>query len=104
EIVKDVQDLVGDHDRRTLPATIGTPRALALAAIALLVAVALSFYAGAGFDGDARSGYLALVAAADAVMLYGLWQAQQGDARTGQKLLKQGMWVAMAAFIVGAGL
>ena len=104
EIVKDIQDLAGDRDRRTLPATIGTPRALALAAIALLAAVALSFYAGAGFDGDARSGYLALVATADAVMLYGLWQAQQGDARTGQKLLKQGMWVAMAAFIVGAGL
>ena len=57
-----------------------------------------------GFDGDARSGYLALVATADAVMLYGLWQARQGDARAGQKLLKQGMWVAMAAFIVGSGL
>ena len=56
------------------------------------------------FDGDARSGYLALVAAANAVMLYGLWQARQGDARTGQKLLKQGMWIAMVAFIAGAGL
>ncbi|OIR13062.1 MAG: hypothetical protein BEU05_00045 [Marine Group III euryarchaeote CG-Bathy2] len=104
EIVKDVQDLAGDRDRRTLPATIGTPRALALAAVALLVAVILSFRAAAGFDGDARSGYLVLVAAADAVMLYGLWLAWRGDARAGQKLLKQGMWVAMAAFIVGAGL
>ena len=104
EIVKDIQDLAGDRDRRTLPATIGTPRALALATGALLAAVALSFYAAAGFDGDARSGYLALVATADAVMLYGLWQARQGDARVGQKLLKQGMWVAMAAFIVGSGL
>ena len=104
EIVKDVQDLAGDADRRTLPATIGTGRALALAAVALLAAIALSFYAGAGFDGGARSGYLILVTAANAVMLYGLWQAWQGDARAGQKLLKQGMWVAMGAFIVGAGL
>ena len=45
-----------------------------------------------------------VVAAAVAVMLCGLWQARQGDARAGQKLLKQGMWVAMAAFIVGSGL
>src|SRR5437899_8453129 len=43
EITKDIEDLRGDVDRRTLPRRIGASRAGTLAAIALAVGVVLSF-------------------------------------------------------------
>ena len=104
ELLKDVQDLAGDSDRRTLPARIGPAATLQLATVVLLLAVALSLTAYAQFDGRGATAYLALVILADGWMLNGCRLALAGDPRAGQQALKQGMGVAMLAFIAGAAL
>ena len=104
ELLKDVQDLAGDSDRRTLPARIGPAATLQVATVVLLLAVALSLTAYAQFNGRGAAAYLALVIAADGWMLNGCRLALGGDARGGQRALKQGMGVAMLAFIAGAAL
>jgi geranylgeranylglycerol-phosphate geranylgeranyltransferase len=71
EIVKDIQDLEGDRDRRTLPSRIG-----------------ISY---------------SLNTLANAVMLFGIYNARKEDYFMGQKNIKQGMGIAMLAFIVAAG-
>jgi geranylgeranylglycerol-phosphate geranylgeranyltransferase len=100
EIVKDVEDVDGDRAEglRTLPIAVGERRALLLAAGALAVAVAASplpFVFGA--FGVA---YLAVVVPADAVMGAGMYRSF-ADSATGQRLLKAGMFLAAAAFVVG---
>ena len=104
ELLKDVQDLAGDSDRRTLPARIGPAATLQLATVLLLLAVALSLTAYAQFDGRGATAYLALVILADGWMLNGCRLALAGDPRAGQQALKQGMGIAMLAFIAGAAL
>ena len=104
ELLKDVQDLAGDSDRRTLPARIGPAATLQLATVVLLLAVALSLTAYAQFDGRGATAYLALVILADGWMLNGCRLALAGDPRAGQQALKQGMGIAMLAFIAGAAL
>lgn len=100
EVTKDVEDVAGDREEglRTLPIVIGERRSLALGIAVLAVAVAASVvpYLVGGFG----IAYLALVLPADAVML---WGAARGfsDPSVGQARLKQGMFLATAAFIAG---
>ncbi|MFC7045216.1 geranylgeranylglycerol-phosphate geranylgeranyltransferase [Halobacteriaceae archaeon GCM10025711] len=100
EIIKDVEDVDGDREEglNTLPIAVGERRSLWVAAVLLVVAVAASPvpYLQATFG----VAYLVFVLPADAVMLYAARRSFV-DPTAGQRLLKYGMYLAAAAFIVG---
>ncbi len=102
ELVKDVEDLEGDRDRRTLPARIGPRPVLWLALGVMLAGAALSLPAALLYDGRGYVAYLALVVLADVIMLLGTVMGLRGDANLGQRLLKRGMALALLAFLAGA--
>jgi len=104
EIIKDIQDLEGDRDRRTLPASIGIENSLRVAILFLLIAIGLSYTAMDQFDGVASNAYLGGITLANGTMLFGIYNAKQEDYFGGQKNIKQGMGIAMLAFIAAAGL
>jgi len=104
EIVKDVQDLEGDKDRFTLPARIGIGTSLNLATIILLVAIGLSYTAMGQFENMAWNAYVGGITLANGTMLFGIYNAKQEKYFMGQKNIKQGMGIAMLAFIAAAGL
>ena len=104
EIVKDIQDLEGDTDRLTLPARIGITKSLFFAGSLLAVAWSLSFTAITQFSGMGGNAYAIGVSIANVIMLIGFQNARNGDYFSGQKKIKQGMGVAMLAFIAAAGL
>ena len=104
EIVKDIQDLEGDRDRRTLPSRIGSTYSLNIAILILLIAIGLSYTAINQFDGNALNAYAGGITLANAIMLFGIYNSRNEDYFMGQKNIKQGMGIAMLAFIVAAGL
>ena len=104
EIVKDIQDLEGDKDRFTLPTKIGISASLNLATLILLVAIGLSYTAMGQFENMAWNAYVGGITLANGTMLFGIYNANQEDYFMGQKNIKQGMGIAMLAFIVAAGL
>ena len=104
EIVKDIQDLEGDRDRRTLPSRIGISYSLNIAILILLIAIGLSYTAINQFDGNALNAYAGGITLANAIMLFGIYNSRKEDYFMGQKNIKQGMGIAMLAFIVAAGL
>ena len=104
EIIKDIQDLEGDRDRRTLPASIGIENSMRVAILFLLIAIGLSYTAMDQFDGMASNAYLGGITLAYGTMLFGIYNAKQEDYFGGQKNIKQGMGMAMLAFIAAAGL
>jgi len=104
EIVKDIQDLEGDKDRFTLPAKIGIDMSLNLATLILLVAIGLSYTAMGQFENMAWNAYVGGITLANGTMLFGIYNANQEDYFMGQKNIKQGMGIAMLAFIVAASL
>ena len=99
EITKDIEDLRGDVDRRTLPRRIGASRAGTLAAIALVVGVGLSFLPL--YYGVLLLGYAVLVVPADGMFIYAALHSAANPARS-QRVTKYGMVVALAAFLAGA--
>ena len=104
EIVKDIQDLEGDKDRFTLPAKIGIDMSLNLATLILLVAIGLSYTAMSQFENMAWNAYVGGITLANGTMLFGIYNANQENYFMGQKNIKQGMGIAMLAFIVAASL
>lgn len=104
EIIKDIQDLEGDKDRFTLPARIGISKSLIVAGAILITAVSLSYTAAPQFDGMALNAYLVGISAANIMMLIGFQNARNENYFSGQKSIKQGMGIAMLAFIASAGL
>jgi geranylgeranylglycerol-phosphate geranylgeranyltransferase len=100
EIIKDVEDVVGDREEglRTLPIVVGERPALWVGVAVLAVAVLASPmpYLLGTFD----VAYLALVVPADAVMLYACYESF-ADPTAGQNHIKYGMFLAAAAFVVG---
>ena len=104
EIIKDIQDLEGDRDRRTLPSRIGISYSLNVAILILLIAIGLSYTAINQFNGNALNAYAGGITLANATMLFGIYNARKEDYFMGQKNIKQGMGIAMLAFIVAAGL
>ena len=104
EIIKDIQDLEGDRDRRTLPASIGIENSMRVAILFLLIAIGLSYTAMDQFDGMASNAYLGGITLANGTMLFGIYNAKQEDYFGGQKNIKQGMGMAMLAFIAAASL
>ena len=104
EIIKDIQDLEGDKDRFTLPARIGIDASLNIAIGILIIAILLSYTAINLFENMAFNVYIAGISLANGVMAFGLYNAKQEDYFMGQKNIKQGMGIAMLAFIVTAAL
>ena len=104
EIIKDIQDLEGDRGRRTLPASIGIENSMRVAILFLLIAIGLSYTAMNQFDGMASNAYLGGITLANGTMLFGIYNAKQEDYFGGQKNIKQGMGIAMLAFIAAVGL
>ena len=104
EIIKDIQDLEGDKDRFTLPARIGIDASLNIAIGILIIAILLSYTAINLFENMALNVYIAGISLANGVMAFGLYNAKQEDYFMGQKNIKQGMGIAMLAFIVTAAL
>ena len=104
EIIKDIQDLEGDRDRRTLPSRIGIDFSLNIAIVILLIAIGLSYTAINQFDNNAMSAYVGGITLANALMIFGSYNAKNKDYFMGQKNIKQGMGLAKLAFIVAAGL
>jgi geranylgeranylglycerol-phosphate geranylgeranyltransferase len=100
EIIKDVEDLEGDREEglNTLPIAIGERRALAVAAVLLVVAVLASPFPY--LMGYFEETYLLLVVPANAVMLYAAYESFE-DPTAGQSHLKYGMFLAAVAFIAG---
>lgn len=99
EITKDIEDLRGDVDRRTLPQRIGSRRAGAVAATALLIGVALSLIPLA--LGVLSWGYAVLVILADGMFIYAALHSAPNPSRS-QRVTKYGMIIALAAFLAGA--
>src|SRR5467141_2095243 len=101
EITKDIEDMRGDVDRRTLPRRIGASRAGVLAGLALALCVALSFlplyFVVLGV------GYAVLVLPADGMFIYAALHSAANPARS-QRVTKYAMIVALAAFLAGAFL
>ena len=104
EIVKDIQDLEGDRDRKTLPTRIGVNNALNFSTFILLIAIGLSYTAINSFENMARIAYVGGITLANGMMLLGIYNSKLEDYFTGQKNIKQGMGLAMLAFILAAGL
>ena len=104
EIIKDIQDLEGDKDRFTLPAKIGIDMSLNLATLILLVAIGLSYTAMSQFENMAWNAYVSGITLANGTMLFGIYNANQENYFMSQKNIKQGMGIAMLAFIVAASL
>ena len=104
EIIKDIQDLEGDRGRRTLPSSIGIENSMMVAIAILLIAIGLSYTAMGQFDDRASYAYLGGITLANGTMLFGIYNARQEDYFSGQKNIKQGMGIAMLAFIAAAGL
>ena len=104
EIIKDIQDLEGDLDRKTLPSRIGIDYSLNIAIMILVIAVTLSYTAISQFEGNALSAYIGGITFANVIMFLGIYNAKKEDFFMGQKNIKQGMGIAMLAFIVAAGL
>ena len=101
EITKDIEDMRGDVDRRTLPRRIGASRAGAVAALALALCVALSFLPP--YFGVLGIGYAILVLPADGMFIYAALHSATNPARS-QRVTKYAMIVALAAFLAGAFL
>ncbi|SIR87967.1 geranylgeranylglycerol-phosphate geranylgeranyltransferase [Haladaptatus litoreus] len=100
EVIKDIEDLVGDREEglNTLPIAIGERSALAMATAVLLVAIVASPVPYVlGTFGVA---YLVIVAPAILVTLYAGYLSYTDPAES-QSLLKYGMYISVAAFVVG---
>lgn len=99
EVTKDIEDMRGDVDRRTIPQRIGARRAGHVAAAALVLGVVLSFLPL--YYGVLLLGYAALVIPADGMFIYAAFHSVANPARS-QRVTKYGMIIALAAFLAGA--
>jgi geranylgeranylglycerol-phosphate geranylgeranyltransferase len=100
EIVKDVEDLVGDRTggAATLPIRCGVTASLVVATLFMLAAVVISplpFIIGA-----LGPAYLGIVLIADAILLYGSALSWSAPSKASE-LIKYGMLVVLVAYLVG---
>ncbi|MFW6448205.1 MAG: UbiA family prenyltransferase [Halobacteriota archaeon] len=100
EVVKDIEDLPGDRAAglRTLPVAVGVRGAWIAAGVALGLGGLVSPVPY--LDGTFGIWYLVGLAPAIAVMGLG-WLVGRGDPSAGQRRLKVGMYLALAAFVLG---
>ena len=100
EIVKDVEDLLGDTQAgaSTLPIRYGVAPSLAVATFFMLAAVAISPLPYAiSILGPA---YLGIIVLADSILLYGALLSWRAPSRA-SAIIKYGMFVVLLAYIIG---
>lgn len=98
EVAKDIEDMAGDVDRRTLPQRIGARPAGVVAALAFAGGVALSVVPWS--SGLVAPAYAAIVVVADGMFIYAALHSAARPARA-QRVAKYAMVVALAAFLAG---
>lgn len=98
EVLKDIEDIKGDKDRRTLPMTMGVRRASWVSAGFFIAAVALSPLPYIIRMWSIH--YLAMVLVADAIFIY-VAVTSFNNPSNAQKASKLAMLVALAAFVAG---
>lgn len=98
EVTKDIEDMAGDIDRRTLPQRIGAKAAGGVAATAFVAGTVLSLvpWLYAVFP----LAYLVAVLPADGMFIYAALYSAANPARS-QRVTKYAMIVALLAFLVG---
>ncbi len=99
EVVKDVEDIRGDSNQKSLPKIIGVKNANAIALVLLLIAVVLSIIAYWPLQ-LLGLGYFVVVLVADAVFLSSLPLLFKSPKKA-RRVWKYGMMIALIAFIVG---
>ena len=99
EVTKDIEDMAGDVDRRTLPRRMGAVPAGRIAAAALLAGVALSAVPWAA--SILSWAYTLVVLPADGMFIYAAFYSAAKPARS-QRVTKYAMVVALLAFLAGA--
>lgn len=98
EVAKDIEDMAGDVDRRTLPQRIGARPAGVVAALAFAGGVAFSVVPWS--SGLVAPAYAAIVVVADGMFIYAALHSAARPARA-QRVAKYAMVVALAAFLAG---
>ncbi|HEX9339621.1 MAG TPA: geranylgeranylglycerol-phosphate geranylgeranyltransferase [Thermoplasmata archaeon] len=99
EVTKDIEDVRGDVDRRTLPQRIGKRRAGIVAGAILAVGVLLSVLPL--YLGLLSVGYAVVVIPADGMFIYAALHSAANPSRSA-RVTKYAMIVALAAFLAGA--
>ncbi|MHB8606417.1 MAG: UbiA family prenyltransferase [Thermoplasmatota archaeon] len=98
EILKDIEDMDADFDRRTLPQRVGGAAAAGIAALVLGVAILLSplpiLYRALGWP------YLPIIVVADAGLILAMFAGHKKP-RLAQMSVKISMLIALAAFAIG---
>ena len=99
EVTKDIEDVAGDVDRRTLPQRIGIVPAGRVAAVALAAGVILS--AVPWYTNLLPLAYVAVVLPADGMFIYAAFYSAAKPTRS-QRVIKYAMVLALIAFLAGA--
>ncbi len=98
EVMKDIEDMVGDINRRTLPKRIGKRNAALVAFSSVLISILLSPIPYLYFSFSIH--YLLAVLVSDGIFIYAaLIQFQ--DPHRGQKYAKLGMLLGLVAYLIG---
>jgi len=101
EIIKDVEDMEGDIDRRTLPMKIGKKLSTVFASVFLLIAITISPIPYLYFHWNIY--YLIAVLLADILFLVSIIFSFNNPKR-GQEFIKFGMLVGLVAFLIGGAV
>ncbi len=98
EVMKDVEDMAGDINRKTLPKKIGKKKSQIIAAVFIYVAISLSPLPYILFSFSIY--YLIVVAIADAIFIYATL-IQFKNEHLGQRWVKNGMLVGLISYLIG---
>lgn len=101
EIIKSIEDVRGDHDRRTVPRIVGVRTAGMIAGLCIGMAVIFSLLPAFLLDIFQSLYYLPAVLVADAVFIYSVWVLFRNPSMA-SKATKLAMLLALAAFLLGA--
>lgn len=98
EIIKDIEDIEGDKDRKTLPKAIGIKNSGIVATFSLLIAVSLSFLPVYYEIFDWK--YLIIVAVADACFIISIFFTFK-EPKKASKATKIAMLIGLISFLFG---
>ncbi len=101
EIIKAIEDVKGDQDRRTVPRILGVRTAGKIACLWIGMAVVLSPLPAFPLDIFLPQYYLPTVLAADVMFVYSVWIVFRNPGKA-SKTTKVAMVLALVAFLLGA--
>lgn len=101
EIIKGIEDVRGDRDRRTVPRIVGVRTAGRIAGLWIGMAVALSLLPVFPLGIFETQYYLPTVLMADAMFIYSVWVVSRNPGKA-SRTAKLSMLLALAAFLLGA--